>query len=99
MSAIVSAPAVASNHIHRLSASRLLVTGGVTAALLFVLCWLGTYIPVVNPTHSYIGLFTARPVDSPMALVEGALWSLLFGALAGAVFALTYNATASLDRR
>lgn len=99
MSAIVSAPAVSSDHVHRLSASRLLVAGGVTAALLFVLCWLGTYVPLANPTHSYIELFTARPVDSPMALVEGGLWSLLFGALAGAIFALTYNAAGPVDRR
>jgi hypothetical protein len=38
-------------------------------------------------------------MTSVTALLEGTLWSLLFGALAGGVFALVYNALAGLDRR
>lgn len=84
---------------HMLSVTRLLVAGGVTAAVVFVLCWLGTFIPFSSPTHAYIGLFTTLEVSSLEALAEGAVWSLLFGALAAGLFALVYNATAPLVRR
>lgn len=84
---------------HMLGVTRLLVAGGVTAAVIFVLCWLGTFIPFSSPTHAYIGLFTSAPASSLEALTEGAVWSLLFGALVGALFAFTYNAAAPLGRR
>lgn len=78
---------------------RTIVAGGATAAAVFVLCWLGTFIPFSSPTHAYIGLFTLADASSIQALVEGTVWSLLFGALVGAVFALSYNAAAPLGRR
>lgn len=84
---------------HMLSVARLLVAGGVTAAVVFVLCWAGSFIPFSSPTHAYISLFTNTDVSSGRALAEGTLWSLLFGALVGAAFALIYNATAPLARR
>lgn len=84
---------------HTLSVARLIIAGGLTAALIFILCWIGTFIPFFNPTHAYIALFTNADIRSGVALVEGTCWSLLFGALAGAAFALIYNATAALDRR
>jgi len=84
---------------HTLGARRLLVAGGVTAAVVFVLCWVGTFIPFSSPTHAYISLFTPAPVNSAEALAEGTIWSLLFGALVGALFALIYNATAALGHR
>jgi len=83
----------------RLGVTRMLAAGGLTAGAIFVLCWLGTFIPFAGATHDYIGLFTSADVSSPTALAEGLCWSLLFGALVGAAFALTYNATAALDRR
>ena len=79
--------------------ARLAIAGGVTAAVVFVLCWLGTFVPFSSPTHAYITLFTNAGIDSGLALVEGTCWSLLFGALVGAVFALIYNGTAALDRK
>jgi len=82
-----------------LSVARLTVAGGATAAIAFVLCWLGTLVPFASPTHAYISLFTSADVSSVQALGEGALWSLLFGALVGALFALVYNAAAPLARR
>ena len=81
-----------------LSVMRVIVAGGLTAAVVFVLCWLGTFIAFSSPTHAYITLFTPADIGSVTALVEGGTWSLLFGALVGAVFALIYNATRSLDR-
>lgn len=84
---------------HRLTVTRLAVAGGVTAALIFVLCWIGAFIPYSSPTHAYIGLFTSADLKSTAALAEGSLWSLLFGGLSGGLFAFVYNLFASLDRR
>ena len=84
---------------HTLNVTRMLTAAGATAAVVFVLCWVGTYITFSSPTHAYIGLFTNADTSSAQALAEGTLWSLLFGALVGAAFALIYNATAALNRR
>jgi hypothetical protein len=84
---------------HTLSVGRLAVATGITAAVVFVLCWLGTFVPFSSPTHGYITLFTNAGISSGLALAEGACWSLLFGLLVGAVFALIYNATASFTRK
>jgi hypothetical protein len=81
------------------SVARLLVTGGATAAIVFILCWVGTFIPFSSPTHAYIGLFTNADATSVQALAQGTIWSLLFGALVGAVFALIYNGTARIGRK
>jgi hypothetical protein len=78
-------------HFHKLNVARLLVTGAVTAATIFVLCWLGTFIPMSSPTHAYITLFTAAEMSSLRSLAEGTAWSLLFGALSGTLFASIYN--------
>lgn len=88
-----------SREAHTLSALRLATAGGITAAVLFLLCWLGTFLPFSSPTHAYITLLTNAEMSSGLALVEGLCWSLLFGLLSGAVFALVYNATASLGHR
>lgn len=95
-----SAAAQAESRVsHMLSVKRLVVAGSVTASVVFVLCWLGTFIPFSSPTHAYIGLFTPEEVKSVNALMEGSLWSLLFGGLSGGLFALIYNAAAPLGRR
>lgn len=78
---------------------RLAATAGVAAGLVFVLCWMGTFISFASSTHAYIGLFTDAETQSVMALVEGGLWSLLFGVLSGALIAALYNLFAGLDRR
>jgi hypothetical protein len=82
----------------RLNVLRVAATGGLGNALVFVLCWVGTFIPFSSPTHAFIGLFTPEETQSLNALLEGGLWSLLFGAVAGAVFAWLYNLLAGLDR-
>lgn len=81
---------------HTLSVARLAITGAVTAAVIFVLCWLGTFVPFSSPTHAYITLFTNADISSGLALAGGTCWSFLFGLIVGAVFALIYNATALL---
>jgi len=91
--------ATQSSATHSIGVLRLALTGAVTAALVFVLCWLGTFIPFSSPTHAYIGLFTAAEQNSAGAVVEGVVWSFLFGGLSGAVLAWVYNALGRLDRR
>ena len=83
----------------RLGVIRVGVAAGVSAALVFVLCWLGTFVPFGSPTHAYVSLFTPAQMQSIQALGEGTLWSLLFGAFVGAVFAIVYNVLGGLDRR
>lgn len=87
------------NIVHRIGVKRLAATLGVGAALIFVLCWLGTFIPVSSPTHAYISLFTSAQPSSGAAVLEGSVWSFLFGALTGALLAALYNQFARLDRR
>ena len=83
----------------KIGVMRLAASGGLAAAVTFVLCWVGTFIPFSSPTHAYIQLFTTAQAGSVDALLEGSLWSLLFGALAGAVFGTVYNFLAGLDGR
>lgn len=83
----------------RIGVLRLAATAGVAAAVIFTLCWLGTFIAFSSPTHAYIGLFTDAETQSVRALVEGGVWSLLFGILSGTVIAALYNLFAGLDRR
>ena len=84
---------------HTLGVARLLVTGAATGAVVFVICWVGTLLPYGSPTHAYIGLFTNAEMSSGRALIEGSIWSLLFGGLTAGLFAVIYNATATLARR
>lgn len=84
---------------HRFGVTRLATTLGVGAALIFGLCWLGTFIPLSSPTHDYIGLFTPAQPNSVATLFEGGGWSPLFGAVTGAVLAALYNLFDRLDRR
>lgn len=78
---------------------RLAATIGAAAGLIFVLCWIGMFITFASPTHAYIGLFTTSDTQSGEALIEGSLWSLLFGILSGGMIAALYNLFAGLDRR
>jgi hypothetical protein len=84
---------------HRIGVARLAATLGAGAALILILCSVGTFTPVSSPTHAYISLFTLAQPSSGAALLEGSVWSFLFGALTGAVLAALYNLFALLDRR
>lgn len=85
--------------LHSIGVLRLAATTAVAAAAIFVLCWLGTFIPLSSPTHAYIGLFTQASTSSSRALAEGSCWSFLFGGLSGGMTALLYNMFASLEPR
>lgn len=82
----------------KLSVVRLAVTGGVAAVIFFALCWVATYLPIGVPTHMYIQLFTSAQISSTTALFQGALSSVVFGAVAGSLIAAIYNLTAAFDR-
>jgi hypothetical protein len=84
---------------HRVGVLRLGFAVAITAALVFILCWLGTFIPFSSPTHAYIGLFTPVEMNSILALCQGIVWSFLFGGLSGAVFAWIYNLLGGLEHR
>jgi len=75
----------------RASASRLAIAGGVTVAILFALCWLGTVVLPQGPSHMFVTLFTAAPVGSVGALIVGGATALVFGALGGGLLAWSYN--------
>ncbi len=84
---------------HAIGILRLAATLGLSAGVVFVLCWAGTFIAGASLTHAYIGLFTLAEPHSVQALVEGTCWSLAFGALAGAVIAICYNLFSGLQPR
>ena len=83
----------------KLSVARLAATGALTALAFFVLCWIAAILPLGNVSHMYVQLFTTAQVSSGTALVEGAVWSIAFGLIAGALVAFFYNALRFLDRR
>ena len=99
MATIAPAARTEGRETHRVIVTRLSVATGLSAAVIMVLCWVGTFVPFSSPTHAYIGLFTNADYSSGTALFEGFCWSLLFGLIVGAVFALIYNAAAPLGRR
>lgn len=90
---------ISRNGAHTIGVARLAAAGAMTAAVVFALCWIGTFIAFSSPTHAYIGLFTSADTSSLEALAEGGGWSFLFGGLVGALFASLYNVLAGIDRR
>ena len=72
------------------SLSRSALAAGIASGLLFLICWIGTFTKV-PATHAFIELFTDLPVASTAALGDGLVWAVLFGALAGFLFVLSYR--------
>ena len=74
-----------------------LIAFGVAAAAalvtLFVLCWLvAAGMPsLVSASHGWIRLFTTAPEGSARALIEGVIWSIVFGWIIAAVMVPIYN--------
>ena len=77
---------------------RFALTGALAAAIFYVICWLGAFLPIGPATHMYLKLFTSVEINSSLALVQGLCWSLGFGLIAGALIAFIYNLLAPLDR-
>ena len=71
----------------------------VTLAILFFLCWTIAAVSEIHFSHMFMELFTDAPARSAAALGEGALWSIITGAIAGALGSAFYNFFAFLGRR
>lgn len=67
------------------------LAGAGTLLALFALCWIATAAGDLRLSHMFIELFTAQPVASGAALLEGLAFSLLFGAASGFLLAVNYN--------
>lgn len=65
----------------------------VTSALLFAMCWAGAYFGIASDSHLFIALFTLAAPVTALALATGVCSALLFGGLAGAIFAILFNST------
>jgi hypothetical protein len=79
-----------------LSVLGLTISVSVALIVLFVLCALaGLVFPDVQATHAWVTLFTLAPVSSPQAWLEGAFFSLAFGAVVGSIVAAVHNAVAA----
>jgi len=73
-------------HLHSLETT---LVGAFVLGVLFVMCWVtAAYGKIVVP-GAFVRLFTRHPVDSISALYEGVLWAVLFGAIIGALIALS----------
>lgn len=86
-------------HSHRLGVVRLAATGALFMGIFYILCWAGAALRVVPVSHMYLQLFSDAPMVSTAMAIEGTIWSVVFGLLAGALIAITYNVLAFLDRR
>ena len=94
MAALTDTPVLS----ERLAVRRCAAVGVIVFGVLFVLCWLGATLGWLNSSHMYISLFTNSPVASLAAFGAGLCWSVVFGGLAGALTALSYNALGFLGR-
>ena len=90
---------IATVTVRTIGAQRLAVTGALAAGLFYILCWIGAQLPLGPATHGYLTLFTNAEITTGRALVEGLIWSVAFGLIAGGLIALIYNALSFLDRR
>lgn len=81
----------------KLNPLRCALTGAVVLAVLFALCWAAAAAGYAGGSHMYIALFTLAPFASVAALAVGLCWSVVFGAVTGALIAAAYNAFAFLE--
>lgn len=83
---------------HRVSVLRFALTGSVSGALFYIICWIGSLIPG-TPGHMYLELFTTSDVSTTSALVQGVITSIIGGLVIGGLIAFVYNWLAFVDRR
>ena len=83
----------------RLDALRCALTGATVLAILYIVCWAAAALGFSGGSHLYLSIFTLAPVASLKALGVGLVWSVVFGAVAGALTAVTYNAYGFAENR
>lgn len=80
------------NNVARLSYSGTAVGLAVSLVVAFVLCAIAqTILPGAQFSHMWLSLFTAAPLGSVTAWVEGLIASVVVGLVLGHVFAYAYN--------
>lgn len=79
--------------------TRFALTGALASGFFFMLCWVGTFLPIGPATHMFLELFTAGSATSGPSMAQGFCWSVIFGAVAGGLIGLSYNLLGVLDRR
>ena len=84
---------------HKLVVLRCAATGGTVLGSIYAMCWIGAASSLLIASHMFLALFTVAPSNSLAALVIGVCWTIVFGALAGALVALAYNAFGLLQPR
>ncbi|MEG3146169.1 hypothetical protein U1839_16065 [Sphingomonas sp. RT2P30] len=75
----------------KLSIVRCAATGAAVLFAIFVLCWIAAALFGPMASHMYMTMFTPALPGSFIALAAGLCWSIIFGAVVGALFAIFYN--------
>ena len=83
----------------RLSIAGAALIGSMTAATFYVLCWLIAVVAGGAMGHLVLELFTSFETSPGLALLEGVVWSWVFGSLAGSLIALIHNGLLVRERR
>lgn len=85
--------------VRKLGVARLALTGGISAAIIYVLCWIGAQTPYGPGAHVYLQLYTGADLSSGRSLIEGVIYSFGGWLIGGGIIAYIYNALAALDLR
>lgn len=90
---------LAGQRVPRVPVIRTGFAAAATAFVFLLFCWLGAVIGIGPASHMVLGMFSGFDAVSVTALLVGLCWALVGGFVAGALFAVMFNALAFLDRR
>ena len=96
---MASVPISESKASSKVSVVRFALTGAIASGVFFLLCWVGLFLPFGSPTHAYLGLFTNAELTTAFGFGQGLCWSVIFGAVAGLLISVSYNALSVFDAR
>lgn len=72
------------------------IATGLALVVLFAICGIAQLLGSgLQVTHMWMSLFTASPIGSPQAWIEGLFFSLALGIVTGSIFAAVHNAVAA----
>jgi hypothetical protein len=79
-------------HTALINITALGVATSVTLVVLYVLCAVvAMALPDIALSHAWLTLFTKAPIGSMWGLVEGIIWSIVFGWVIATVLGSVYN--------